>query len=93
MAESTPPASHTAASTLKTATARLNSFFAIPAPIKAVFDTVPVVVYGENELPGRTLKQQGRRLEKPKLYVFCKEEDVASGKPSFNPGCLRWQVS
>jgi metaxin len=99
MTEPNPPPTHTASDTLKTASARLNSLFSIPAPIKAVFDAVPVVVYGANDLPGvRPVKQQqqGRKngeKEKAKLYVFCREEDVENGGPSFNPGCLRWQVS
>jgi metaxin len=26
------------------------------------------------------------------LHVFTTEEDAKNGRPSFNPGCLKWQV-
>ncbi|CAG8958105.1 hypothetical protein HYFRA_00000450 [Hymenoscyphus fraxineus] len=69
-------------------TAQIQNFFSIPAPIKTLFDFVPVLVYPPNELPQRAPKPS--RI--PTLYVFGREEDIASGRPSFNPGCLKWQA-
>lgn len=66
----------------------VQNFFSIPAPIKTLFDYVPVLVYPPNELPQRA----PRPSRIPTLYVFSREEDVAEGNPSFNPGCLKWQV-
>lgn len=47
------------------------------------------MIYPANELPSRAPKP-GRIAT---LYVFSSERDAAAGRPSFNPGCLRWQVS
>jgi metaxin len=76
----------------------VRDFFSVPAPVKRLFEAVPLLVYESNELPERALKVKGggkgtRGGNVPSLYVFAKEEDARSGRPSFNPGCLRWQVS
>lgn len=63
--------------------------FSIPSPIKWLFDRVPVVVYPQNSLPQRAPKSS--RI--PSLYVFSSGKDAAAGRPSFNPSCLKWQVS
>lgn len=67
---------------------RVRNLFSIPAPVKSLFDKVPVLTYPPNELPRRTPRPS--RL--PSLYVFIGDEDAAAGRPSFNPGCLKWQV-
>jgi metaxin len=67
----------------------VRDFFSIPQPVKKLFDQVPVVTYPPNQLPQRA----PRPARIPSLYVFSKEEDAAAGKPSFNPSCLKWQVS
>jgi metaxin len=65
------------------------SLFSIPPPLKRIFDKFPLVTYGPNELPLRA--PRGR--EENVLHVFTSDEDAANGKPSFNPSCLKWQVS
>ncbi|KAI9049892.1 hypothetical protein LZ554_006040 [Drepanopeziza brunnea f. sp. 'monogermtubi'] len=67
---------------------RVRDFFSIPAPIKQLFDVVPVVVYPANTLPQRTPKSA--RI--PSLYIFSNEWDAAAGRPSVNPSCLKWQT-
>jgi metaxin len=67
---------------------RLRGFLSIPPAIKTLFDKFPIVTYATNELPQRAPKPS--RI--PNLYVFSTDEDVAAGKPSFNPSCLKWQV-
>jgi metaxin len=69
-------------------TNKVRNLFSIPAPIRTLFDLVPVLVYPPNELPQRAPKPA--RI--PTLYVFTRKEDATAGKPSFNPGCLKWQV-
>ena len=68
---------------------RVRNLFSIPAPVKRLFDKVPILTYPPNELPQRT----PRPTKLPSLYVFIGDEDAAAGRPSFNPGCLKWQVS
>jgi metaxin len=70
-------------------TSKVRDFFSIPAPVKTLFDHVPVLTYPPNELPQRAPKPA--RI--PSLYVFIKKEDAAAGRPSHNPSCLKWQVS
>src|SRR5450432_232296 len=68
---------------------RVRDLFSVPAPVKRLFDKVPVLTYAANELPQRTPKPS----KLPSLYVFIRQKDAAAGTPSFNPGCLKWQVS
>jgi metaxin len=70
-------------------TSKVGDFFSIPGPVKSLFDKVPVLTYPPNELPQRTPKPA--RI--PSLYVFIRNEDAAAGRPSYNPSCLKWQVS
>ena len=65
-----------------------SSIFRIPAPLKRVFDKFPLVQYDENELPLRAPKDKSQHV----LHVFTTDKDAREGKPSFNPGCLKWQV-
>ncbi|KAH6722177.1 hypothetical protein BKA61DRAFT_666921 [Leptodontidium sp. MPI-SDFR-AT-0119] len=67
---------------------KVREIFSIPAPIKKLFDLVPVVVYPANPLPQRAPKSA--RI--PSLYVFSKGQDAAAGRPSVNPSCLKWQT-
>jgi len=62
--------------------------FAIPPPVKRVFDKVPLVTYEANDLPARAPRDRGENV----LYVFTTEDDAQNGRPSFNPSCLRWQT-
>jgi hypothetical protein len=65
-----------------------NSIFRIPAPLKRIFDKFPLVQYDGNELPLRAPKDKSQHV----LHVFTTDKDAREGKPSFNPGCLKWQV-
>jgi hypothetical protein len=82
------PPSSTNLSSFKQQASRVRNLFSIPAPVKRLFDRVPVLTYPPNELPQRT----PRPTKLPSLYVFIRDEDAAAGRPSFNPGCLKWQV-
>jgi hypothetical protein len=75
-------------SSFSRSTSKVRDFFSIPAPVKQLFDLVPVVTYPPNQLPLRAPKSA--RI--PSLYVFSKDQDAAAGRPSFNPSCLKWQV-
>jgi metaxin len=75
-------------SSFSKSTRKVRDFFSIPAPVKQLFDLVPVVTYPPNQLPLRAPKPA--RI--PSLYVFSKDQDAAAGRPSFNPSCLKWQV-
>ncbi|KAG8158406.1 hypothetical protein KVR01_011528 [Diaporthe batatas] len=61
---------------------------AVPGPLQRLFDAVPLVTYGPNELP---LGSPGAS-DLPTLHVFTTEHDAARGAPSFNPSCLKWQT-
>lgn len=37
--------------------------------------------------------EDGRELQEHTLYVFTSEDEAELGLPSFNPGCLKWQVN
>ena len=65
-----------------------SSIFRIPTSLKRVFDKFPLVQYDENELPLRAPKDKSQHV----LHVFTTDKDAREGKPSFNPGCLKWQV-
>ncbi|KAK2065480.1 hypothetical protein LY76DRAFT_558979 [Colletotrichum caudatum] len=64
------------------------SWFAVPAPVAALFRRFPLAVYPANDLPIRSPS----RGDLPTLYVFVGDEDAPRGRPSFNPSCLKWQV-
>lgn len=65
------------------------SLFDIPPPLKRIFDKFPLVTHEENTLPLRARTQRDANI----LYVFTTKEDARNGRPSFNPSCLKWQVS
>ncbi|KAK1984828.1 hypothetical protein LZ30DRAFT_710271, partial [Colletotrichum cereale] len=64
------------------------SWFAVPAPVAALFRRFPLAVYPANDLPLRSPS----RADLPTLYVFVADDDAPRGRPSFNPSCLKWQV-
>lgn len=68
---------------------RVSDIFQVPRPIKKLFDAVPVLTYPANELPERSPEVS----KLPCLYIFSTEEDAKVGRPSYNPGCLKYQVS
>ena len=61
----------------------------MPTPIRRLFDKFPLQTYPANELPQRTAGDRSQHL----LYVFTTPEAARRGDPSFNPSCLKWQVS
>jgi hypothetical protein len=63
--------------------------FAVPTPIKQLFDRFPLATYPVNELPQRAPKHRNTHV----LYVFTSDEGALSGLPSYNPACLKWQVN
>jgi len=65
------------------------SIFTIPPPLKRLFDTFPLVTYPANELPLRAPRNRHQHA----LYVFTTADGAVSGAPSYNPSCLKWQVS
>ena len=64
------------------------SFFTTPQPIKRLFDKFPLYTYPHNELPERTAQHRDQNA----LYVFTNDDGSRKGLPSYNPGCLKWQV-
>lgn len=66
-----------------------HSIFSVPAPIKQLFDQFPLLTYPANELPHRTPQHRNAHV----LYIFTTDEDALLGAPSYNPACLKWQVS
>ncbi|KAK7431681.1 hypothetical protein QQZ08_001618 [Neonectria magnoliae] len=64
-------------------------WFAVPAPVRGLFDVFPLRVYGPEALPVRAPAATRAR---PTLYVFVADDDAPRGCPSFNPSCLKWQT-
>lgn len=62
--------------------------FTIPAPIKRLFDKFPLITYPTNEIPQRAHSNDANQL-----FVFTDAPGARKGRPSFNPQCLKWQVS
>lgn len=65
-----------------------HSIFAVPVPIKQLFDRFPLLTYPANDLPQRAPRTRNAHV----LYVFSTKQDALTGAPSFNPACLKWQV-
>ena len=81
--------------TAQSATQPKRSIFSLPAPVKRVFDKFPLREYEREELPERArrvVEGIGARTGGNVLHVFASEEDAKLGRPSWNPGCLKWQV-
>ena len=70
-------------------TNNLRSFFTVPPPIKRLFDKFPLTTYPANDLPQRS---PSRRHDN-QLFVFSTPTNARHGRPSYNPQCLKWQVS
>ncbi|KAL6865957.1 hypothetical protein ACO1O0_002057 [Amphichorda felina] len=68
-------------------------WFAVPAPVRALFKLFPLHVYGPEPLPYRAPDPLRPR---PALYIFAEDgeddEDATAHRPSFNPSCLKWQT-
>lgn len=64
------------------------SLFAVPTPIKQLFDRFPLLTYPGNDLPQRAPRHRDEHV----LHIFATEEGAATGAPSYNPACLKWQV-
>lgn len=65
------------------------SFFRVPPPIKQLFDRFPLTTYPANDLPQRVPSGHADN----QLFVFSDAASARRGRPSFNPQCLKWQVS
>ncbi|KAK0889011.1 phosphatidylserine decarboxylase [Friedmanniomyces endolithicus] len=65
-----------------------DTLFAIPASLKPIFDRVPLLTYAANDLPLRSPRNRGENV----LHIFTTPEDARTGRPSFNPACLKWQT-
>ncbi|KAH0530720.1 hypothetical protein TsFJ059_005314 [Trichoderma semiorbis] len=65
-------------------------WFAVPAPVRELFKIFPLTTLPAESLPERAPE---RARVRPSLYVFARTlEDARSGRPSFNPQCLKWQT-
>ena len=64
-------------------------WFTTPQPIRRLFDGFPLRIYPVNELPERSPPSRDRNT----LWIFTTDKGAQLGAPSFNPGCLKWQVS
>lgn len=65
--------------------------FGVPAPVKQIFDRFPLVSYQAEAIPGGGRTNESAKRNR--LFVFIEPEQATKGAPSFNPQCLRWQVS
>lgn len=83
-----PPPEPSAAAPTPTPT---RNIFAIPSPLRRLFNHFPLRTTPSNPLPARcAVAGPG---DTPILFVFTDEEGARIGSPSFNPACLKWQVS
>ncbi|KAL7926240.1 hypothetical protein ACQKWADRAFT_309829 [Trichoderma austrokoningii] len=65
-------------------------WFAVPPPVRELFKRFPLTTLPADALPERSPEPSRPR---PRLYVFARtEDDARSGRPSFNPQCLKWQT-
>jgi metaxin len=67
-----------------------SSILAVPHAIRSLFKLFPLHTYDAEPLPARA---PSRIWARARLYVFASEHDAQQGNPSFNPTCLKWQVS
>lgn len=65
-----------------------SSWFSLPAPIRQIFDTFPLVTYNENELPQRMPKARHEHT----LHIFTLDHGDNPWNFSPNPACLKWQT-
>ncbi|KAJ9659944.1 hypothetical protein H2198_002834 [Neophaeococcomyces mojaviensis] len=64
------------------------SWFELPAPIRQLFDTFPLITYDENLLPQRTSIPRTQTT----LHIFTPGDQANRTRLSPNPACLRWQA-
>lgn len=72
-------------------------WFAVPAPVRSLFNHFPLRVYDSDTLPYRSPDTARTR---PSLYIFAEEPSSSSrshsatdhDRPSYNPSCLKWQT-
>ncbi|KAK5095402.1 hypothetical protein LTR70_003566 [Exophiala xenobiotica] len=64
------------------------SWFSLPAPIRAIFDTFPLITYDENELPQRVSRSRSQNT----LHMFALADASDDVNLSPNPACLKWQA-
>ncbi|KAF2438583.1 hypothetical protein P171DRAFT_467230 [Karstenula rhodostoma CBS 690.94] len=64
------------------------TIFAVPTPIKQLFDRFPLLTYSPNDLPQRAPRHRDAHT----LFVFATEKEAVCGAPSYNPACLKWQA-
>lgn len=65
-----------------------SSLFAVPAPIRELFARFPLITYAANELPYRARRDGSKHA----LHIFTTPLGARMDAPSYNPGCLKWQV-
>lgn len=65
-----------------------HSWLALPAPLRTIFNTFPLVTYDKSNLPQRA--PINRHLNS--LYIFTFPNDPSAIKLSPNPACLKWQA-
>lgn len=64
-------------------------WFTTPSSIKSLFDNFPLRTYPPNELSPCDAQDATQH----RLYIFTTAEGARLGSPSYNPSCLKWQVS
>jgi len=64
------------------------SWFSLPTPIRALFDTFPLVTYDENSLPQRVSSSRNQTT----LHIFTLAASSDNANLSPNPACLKWQA-
>lgn len=72
----------------ETSPRKQNSWFELPAPIRRLFDTFPLITYDENVLPQRVNIQRSRTT----LHVFTLANNPSRTDLTLNPACLKWQA-
>lgn len=87
MAEPPPEPSPAAPAPAPTPT---RNIFAIPSPLRRLFNRFPLRTTPSNPLPARCAVADPDGT--PVLFVFTDEVGAKKGSPSFNPACLKWQV-
>lgn len=60
------------------------SWFDLPAPLRSLFDTFPLLTYDENDLPQRSSTARAQHT----LHIFTINDEELSP----NPACLKWQA-
>ncbi|GAM85926.1 hypothetical protein ANO11243_039360 [Dothideomycetidae sp. 11243] len=74
----------------QTSSNRWSSIFALPGPLRELFNHFPLITYAANPLPAGTnaLPSSSENA----LYIFATPSDASRGLPSLNPTCLKHQT-